>query len=104
MDAYVRLFYSIHSISHMHFDAKERRGFKYDRLLPLGLQQRRFACLLLASAMMSDTVLDFLTEALLLNTGCCTIPWESETMHSVITVYACALAPEEIKATDLEDE
>ena len=36
---------SIHTVSHMHFDAKEWCWFKYDRLLSLGLQQRWFVCL-----------------------------------------------------------
>mmetsp|Transcript_196 Transcript_196/g.379 ORF Transcript_196/g.379 Transcript_196/m.379 type:complete len:122 (+) Transcript_196:108-473(+) len=34
--------------------------------------------------------------------GVCTIPWENDTMHAVITVYACALGPREMKASDLE--
>jgi hypothetical protein len=32
----------------------------------------------------------------------CTIPWENDTMHAVITVYALALGPREIKASDLD--
>ena len=34
--------------------------------------------------------------------GVCTIPWENDTMHAVITVYALALGPREIKASDLD--